>query len=127
MVLLRSTEIRERKDGYQKAASVFDEKLDELSDRFIKELAIIENNIKKKENLIKRLEAIINEIDKKNQTDEKRKEYDMLIKCKNVMEGDIRYYEIMKKKQTSLIADINSMRGMFSTAVKGIDLFRNFK
>ena len=111
MVLLRYTEIRERKDGYQKAASVFDEKLDELSDRFIKQLAIIENNIKKKENLIKRMEVIINEID------EKRKEYDMLIKCKKVMEDDIEHYKTMNEKRTSLIADINSMKGLFSKSV----------
>ena len=86
MVLLRNTEIRERKEGYKKAASMFDEKIDELSENFRKELDIIKNNIKKKENLIKRMEVIINEIDEKNQIDEKRKEYDILNKCKNVME-----------------------------------------
>ena len=48
MVLLSNTEIRERKEGYKKAASMFDEKIDELSENFRKELDIIKNNIKKK-------------------------------------------------------------------------------
>ena len=117
MVLLRNTEIRERKEGYKKAASMFDEKIDELSENFRKELDIIKNNIKKKENLIKRMEVIINEIDEKNQIDEKRKEYDMLIKCKKVMEDDIEHYKTMNEKRTSLIADINSMKGLFSKSV----------
>ena len=141
MVLLSNTEIRERKEGYKKAASMFDEKIDELSENFRKELDIIKNNIKKKENLIKRMEVIINEIYEKNQIDEKRKEYDILNKCKNVMEEDIECNRVMEEKLTSIIADINCMKGVFSKAVanmnfipgmidtpiKGVRLFRIFK
>ena len=111
MVVLRYTEIKKRTEGYRDAASVFDKKIDKSLEDYKKELDKIENNIKKKENLINRLEVIINEID------EKRKEYDMLIKCKKVMEDDIEHYKTMNEKRTSLIADINSMKGLFSKSV----------
>ena len=111
MVVLRYTEIKKRTEGYRDAASVFDKKIDKSLEDYKKELDKIENNIKKKQNLIKRIEFIINEID------EKRKEYDMLIKCKKVMEDDIEHYKTMNEKRTSLIADINSMKGLFSKSV----------
>ena len=73
--------------------------------------------------------------------DEKRKEYDILNKCKNVMEEDIECNRVMEEKLTSIIADINCMKGVFSKAVanmnfipgmidtpiKGVRLFRIFK
>ena len=89
----------------------------------------------------KKSHYIINEIDEKNQIDEKRKEYDILNKCKNVMEEDIECNRVMEEKLTSIIADINCMKGVFSKAVanmnfipgmidtpiKGVRLFRIFK
>jgi|GEM_PF-2669946 len=92
MVILKSTEIAQKSDGYSKAADLFDKKINKLNadNKTIKERML--KNIRKKESIIEHILLIIDKIKVECGDDDNNDEIVTLMSLKNSLEEDISDY-----------------------------------
>ncbi|RHU86417.1 hypothetical protein DXC27_10735 [Ruminococcus sp. OM08-7] len=94
MVMLKKTEIKERKRGYESLINTFDTKLEKLQSDYTKTNEKLQNIIKHKKELIIKLEKEIIKLKSKGFTEEA----EVLSLMKNSLEEEVTKYDNTKKE-----------------------------
>lgn len=118
MVILKSTERAQKNMGYESAAKMFDEKIDNLNNRNRAIQEKITNSILKKEQAIEKIEKIIGKLEKVMNSEETQHEILTLIAFKKAFEEDITDFKALKFEQVVPISNIlqtSSIEGITNT------------